>query len=120
MASNQSDGPDTCHTVEWPASSRNFVASRAPAAWSTVTSAADLAGSPSIVTSGTSAGRWSSASLADATGAITTIPATRWSRCCSTARPIECRSSTLTLPTLTVNPASAAAFSNATSSDAGP
>jgi hypothetical protein len=58
--------------------------------------------------------------LADAVGAIATIPATRESRWCSTADAIDSRSSTFTRRRLTENPASAAASSNAASSDAGP
>ncbi len=51
---------------------------------------------------------------------MTTIPATRWSRWRSTAAAIESRSSTLTLPTLTANPATPAASSKADNSEAGP
>ena len=64
--------------------------------------------------------RWSSASAAEATGAMTTMPATRWSRCRSTTALIDARSRLATLPTLTAKPAAAAARSNAVSSDAGP
>ena len=96
------------------------MAARAPATWSTVTSGIGRRGSPSTVTSGTSWGSRSSASPADSTGAITTMPATRCARCRSTAAEMERWSRSRTLPTLTAKPASAAVCSSAASSDAGP
>lgn len=73
-----------------------------------------------MVTSGQSSWIWSSASPADATGAMTTMPATRWSRCLSTTALIDARSTLFTVPTFTTKPAAVAARSSAVSRDAGP
>ena len=62
----------------------------------------------------------SSASLADATGAMTAMPATRCCRWRLRASAIEARSRAPTLTTLTAKPASAASPANAASSEAGP
>jgi hypothetical protein len=73
-----------------------------------------------MVTSGMPAGISSTAAFAATTGAITTRPATPWSRCRSTASEMDRRSRLSTLLTLTAKPASAAARSTALSIEAGP
>ena len=121
--SNQSGGPETCQTVRCPALEQ--VAGGQGGAGLLVDGdarAVGRCGSPSMVTSGHVGWiRWSSASAADATGAMTTMPATRWSRCRSTTALIDAPVQAVgTLPTLTAKPAAAAARSNAVSSEAGP
>ena len=73
-ASNQSGGPATCHTVLWPASSRCWVASSAPANWSTVT----VPDRPGVAFDGDhrQPGVKSSSAWADSSGTITTMPST--------------------------------------------
>jgi len=73
-----------------------------------------------MVTSGMSSGRSSRATLADSTGATTTRPATRCSRCRSIASAIDRRSSVRTESTLTVKPRRIAAPARALSVAAGP
>ncbi len=62
----------------------------------------------------------SSAALADSTGAMTTRPATRWSRCRPIASAIGWRSSARTFSTLTVKPCWSAAWASAFSTEMGP
>jgi len=73
-----------------------------------------------MLTSGMSSGRASRASLADSTSAMTTRPATRWSRCLLMASAIARRSRVRTDSTLTVNPRRTASSDSALSVAAGP